>query len=194
MRSLSADWWEWAASIPNSASPIFDTTGASCMVGQKGHLWFLAGTSGSTAMRTCSIPEGDVLFFPLINAVNFDSPGICGQTGRLSVPELRAYSASFIDGVTSYSATLDGIALTSIRRIRSVAFPLALPTDNFFNGGTCTVPSAVYPRSVDDGYYASVGYMRPGLHTLHFAAATGSGFSLDVTYQLTVVRADKSRR
>jgi hypothetical protein len=47
---------------------------------------------------------------------------------------------------------------------------------------------------VDDGYYASVGYMRPGLHTLHFAAATGSGFSLDVTYQLTVVRADKNRR
>lgn len=191
---LSAEWWEWAVSIPNSASPILDTTGAECMVGQKGHIWFLAGTNGTSASRTCQIPEGDALFFPVVNAVNFDSPGVCGQVGHLSVHELRQFSAAFIDGITSYGATLDGASLSSIRRIRSVVFPLALPADNYFNVGTCVIPSAVYARSVDDGYYASVDFLKPGVHTLVFQAANDAGFSVNVTYEITVVRGDRHER
>src|SRR5262245_33149353 len=77
---LSAEWWQWTLSIPTSVNPLTDTTGADCMVGQRGATWFLAGAfAGGTFTRTCSIPQGTMLFFPVINYVNINSPNVCGQ-------------------------------------------------------------------------------------------------------------------
>src|SRR5258706_4066400 len=42
-KKLSADWWQWALSIPTSVNPLTDTTGEHCNVGQRGEKWFLAG-------------------------------------------------------------------------------------------------------------------------------------------------------
>ena len=64
-KQLSSEWWQWALSIPADENPLADTTGANCMVGQRGSNWFLAGTFGdTTVIRTCSIPEDATLFFP----------------------------------------------------------------------------------------------------------------------------------
>src|SRR6266404_1942081 len=41
---LTGEWWQWALSIPASQNPLLDTTGDKCMVGQRGPIWFLAGT------------------------------------------------------------------------------------------------------------------------------------------------------
>ena len=49
LSELTAEWWQWAASIPDvpdAPNPTSDTTGASCMVGQRGSIWFLAGLGG----------------------------------------------------------------------------------------------------------------------------------------------------
>ena len=43
---LSAQWWQWAISIPSLHNPLLDTSGANCMVGQHGPIWFLAGAIG----------------------------------------------------------------------------------------------------------------------------------------------------
>ena len=55
LSELSAEWWQWVYSIPQPyatdtaiSNPLFDPTGASCMVGQQGSVWFLAGTNGAT--------------------------------------------------------------------------------------------------------------------------------------------------
>src|SRR4051794_32791649 len=40
----SAKWWKWALEKTKEQSPLLDTTGANCTVGQSGHIWFLAGT------------------------------------------------------------------------------------------------------------------------------------------------------
>ena len=64
-RQLSAEWWQWALSIPTSVNPQLDATGQDAVVGQHGSVWFLAGVfGGGTATRTCSVPEGTGTLFP----------------------------------------------------------------------------------------------------------------------------------
>src|SRR5438874_7424155 len=64
---LAAAWWEWVFSLPVTASPQFDT--ADCSAGQSGPVWFLGGTFfGGTITRTCTIPAGKTLVFPVANA------------------------------------------------------------------------------------------------------------------------------
>src|SRR5215472_7436667 len=107
LQGLSVEWWQWVYSIPVSDNPLADATGAHCMVGQRGEVWFLVGNGGGTTTRTCTIPEGVELFFPVVNQSFFDSPNACGQ-GNFSVPvsEMRAFVAAFIDGVTITAVTV----------------------------------------------------------------------------------------
>src|SRR2546423_112062 len=72
-------WWQWALLNPvvkgnEQANPLFDTTGASCGVGQSGKVWFLAGIvtvnyspGAGTITRNCTIPTGTALFVPVVN-------------------------------------------------------------------------------------------------------------------------------
>lgn len=109
LASLTARWRQYANSIPTTVNPLVDSTGADCNVGQRDPVWFLTGTFfGGTADRTCAIPEGEWLFFPVINSVDFNTPGVCGQNGSLDVPTLRALSAAFIDGATKLTVQVDG--------------------------------------------------------------------------------------
>jgi hypothetical protein len=191
-RNLTGEWWQWAVSIPVAANPMLDASGGNCMVGQHGDTWFLAGGfGGGTASRTCKVPEGVTLFFPATNSVNFDTPGVCGQVGRLSVADLRGYSASFIDSLKQTSVTLDSRPVRT-RRIRSDVFPLVLPVENVFTAPPdCLVPADVYPRAVDDGIYASIDGLTPGEHIVQIAASNGGNFNLNVTYRLIVVPRDR---
>ena len=50
---LAAHWWQFVFSIPSTVNPTTDQSGATCMVGQRGDLWFLAGFSGTA---TCPTP------------------------------------------------------------------------------------------------------------------------------------------
>ncbi len=73
MSALSAEWWQWAFSIPSSVNPLQDVSGEHCMVGQRSDVWFLGGTlTGESVTRTCSVPEGTQLFFRSRTA--FSSP------------------------------------------------------------------------------------------------------------------------
>jgi hypothetical protein len=108
-KQLSAEWWQWTLSFPEAESPQLDATGERCTVGQRGSVWFLVGNFGGTTTRSCTIPKGKTLFFPVINSVNVDTPNVCGQSSaRIPVPDLRASSAAFVDGATSLSVEVDG--------------------------------------------------------------------------------------
>jgi hypothetical protein len=196
LAKLAAEWWQWASSIPTSVNPQSDTTGQNAVVGQRGSVWFLAGFfGGGTATRACSVPEGTKFFFPVINAINFNTPNVCGQNGKnLTVRELRSFSAASIDGAVNLSVTLDGRAITNLRRVQSVVFAVALPEDNVFDnpceeGGLGNVPAGIYSPAVDDGFYVLLDPLSTRLHTLHFHAENPSqGFTEDVTYNLNVVQ------
>jgi hypothetical protein len=190
LASITAQWWQYINSIPPAANPLIDPTGGSCMVGQRDPIWFLAGTFyGGTAARTCMIPAGQWLFFPVINNVWFNTPNICGQVGSLNVAELRDIAAPFIEASTNMSVMVDGKAIKNLVRIKSEVFATTLPADNIYNsgcGGPDSVPAGVYSPSVDDGYYVLLKPLSVGNHTLNIHAESSGGFVLDVTYHLVV--------
>lgn len=190
LRELTAQWWQWAMSIPAAVNLLADTTGAYCMVGQRGPVWFLAGSiTGQPVVRTCTIPEGVALFFPVFNVVTFNSPG-CGQgPADLSVAEARAGLAPLIDAATSLSVLLDNRPI-GMRRVRSEVFPTVLPPADLFSvtfGINCLVPGQVYSPSVDDGYYVKLRALPVGQHHLSIRGTNGA-FSVDAFYTLNVVK------
>lgn len=192
-KQLSAEWWQWALSIPTSVNPVLDGTGDNCMVGQRDSVWFLAGSFlGVPTTRTCAVPEGVDLFFPVINSVNIDTPNVCGQdANRVPVESLRAFSAAFVDGGTNLSAVLDGRPIRNLHRVRSKVFEVALPEDNVFDApcaGAGGVPAGIYSPAVDEGFYVRLNPLKVGGHTLHIHAENPSAsFVVDVTYGLIVV-------
>src|SRR5215831_17172564 len=138
---LSAEWWQWVLSIPPAANPLLDTTGDSCMLGQHGTNWFLAGSWASGPVtRDCDIPQGAALFFPVINEINFDTPGQCGQGAPLPSSFYRGLSAAFVNGATNLSVTLDGTPAGPMHRTQSTVFEIALPDDNVFAGACAPLP------------------------------------------------------
>jgi len=190
----SAEWWQWALSIPESVNPLLDTTGEQCMIGQRGDEWFLAGvgfTAPGPKVRACSIPEGVTLFFPVINIINFDTPNACGQGDPLPTSVYRELSAAFIDGSSNLSASVDGQPIKQLHRVRSPVFAVALPEENVFNGpAVCngTLPAGIYSPAVDEGYYVRLNPLKVGTHQVKFhAEQLSAGFVQDVTYNLTVV-------
>jgi hypothetical protein len=194
--TLTAEWRQWSYSIPTDRSPLLDMTGQYCMVGQRGSVWFLAGFFLGSAVpitRTCSVPEGTTLFFPVINSDSINAPNVCGQGPEdLTVKSLRASTKSIIDSATNLKVEVDGHnANNLLKRIQSPVYEIALPEDNVFLtpcGGPGTVPSGVYSPAVDDGYYATIEPLKPGDHTIYFhAETTADQTNENITYHLTVV-------
>lgn len=64
---LQSRWWTWALSEPVGTNPVADEDGSDCERNQPSDVWFLAGTFGTHAKRTCSVPEGVPVAFPLVN-------------------------------------------------------------------------------------------------------------------------------
>jgi len=179
----SAAWWQWALSIPTTVNPLLDATGADCAQGQSGHVWFLAGVfnvSGQ-ATRSCTIPSGTALFFPLINAEcsNLEPPPFFGSNEA----ELRSCANAF--SFTNLQASIDGVSLTNLPsyEIDSPLFTFTLPADNILG----IAPAPTSGMSVGNGVYLLLAPLPVGEHTLKFGGTDSSGFTLDITYHLTVV-------
>lgn len=197
---LAAKWWQWAV---ETGAPGGGPGPTDCSIGQKGKVWFLAGTFGTTEVRECNdpIPRGKSLFFPLVNAYtdNFDCEAIgiraedCTvQVKRENVDSIFSYSTMslleelyFGEGSDSYacqmSVTVDGKPVNHkypIIRIQSPPFNL---------------PNA--PESIADGFWVLVQPLSKGDHTIQFIGGLcedGSGplFTPDVTYNFTVGSTD----
>lgn len=192
-KPLSTEWWQWALSVPADHNPLLDSTGADCMIGQRGTTWFLGGTFyplASPVTRVCSIPEDITLFFSVVNIVGIDTPNACGQVDPLPSSVYRQGNADFISGVTNLSVTLDGNPAGPIHHSVSPVFAVALPADSVLVP-FCppnSLPAGIYSPAVDEGYYVRLNPLSVGSHTLRIRAENPSaGFTQDVTYDLQVV-------
>jgi hypothetical protein len=190
----SAAWWQYAYSLPNSSSPLFDATGGHCAVGQpyiaQSKVFFLAAdVHGGTQTQSCTVPAGTTVFLPVLNG-EFDN--VCPpQSPALTVAQLRSLAKSQIDLVTNLHASIDGRAVenASSYRVTSPVFSFTLPatSDNLctFFGGTAS--GITVSPAVGDGYYLMLAPLSLGQHTITFGGEVPSfGFSVDVTYNLTV--------
>jgi hypothetical protein len=179
---FSARWWQWLLSIPKAANPNLDTTGENCALGQHDDVWFLAGTFGGTVVRSCIVPAGKPIFFPLINIIAFK------PVGNETLLDLRRLAAAFIDSVNVLECTMDGVACfdnPSKFRVRSPTFTVIAPPKGLIPPGQLSVPGNTDPI-VSDGYWLLLDPPSAGVHTISVKAATTGGFALEVTYHLTV--------
>lgn len=175
---FSARWWQWLLSIPKATNPILDASGANCGVGQVDDVWFLAGTFGGTAIRSCTVPAGKPIFFPLINASNFK------PFGNETILDLRAGAGAIVDSVNSRYCYINGSACDSYR-VRSPAFTYKAPARALLPPGWASVGGQSDPI-VSDGYWTLLSPLSPGQHTIRFGGTTTSGFSTEAIYTLTV--------
>jgi hypothetical protein len=186
---FAAGWLEWALAIPVSTNPILDNDGSYGAIGQSGKVWYLAGNSGGTTTRSLTVPSGTALFFPLVNYFWVNTP----ETGDPAwspawEASVRQSLAARIDGAHSLSLEVDGVPSATVQslRVASRVGTCVLPTENIVSPDVNPGPH----ECVGDGYWALLEPLQVGQHTIRFTGST-DGFSLDVTYNVTVKQRQK---
>lgn len=188
----AAAWWQWALGVPAAVNPVSDISGANCAQRQVDEVWFLAGSfSSNPTVRTCNIPAGKSLFFPLINNVYVaflnDPPETRTEDyvrAHASCTEPVKISAS-IDGLTVFNPTQ---FFTGPSGSQSPFFNAQMPPGNVFGADETVVPELVLSPSAEQGYYLFVRPLPPGSHTIHWiASGCTAGNIQDITYHLKIV-------
>jgi hypothetical protein len=180
----SEAWWDWAALFPAQINPLSDATGQRCGVGQSGPVWFLAGVAfpaSSPVTRDCSIPGGKALLIPVVNAECSSMPSdLCGSTTNYAT--LLANEAPLLVGAGG-TVSVDGATLAA--PVHAISPPPAFSI--FWGPGNPFGNSTGLAASVADGFWYLLRPLTPGKHTVVIhGTAPAVGFSVDVTYHLTV--------
>jgi len=158
----SAAWWQWAFARPAGMRVFDDPTGAVCEEGQKGAVWFLAGTSGSdVAKRRCKVPKGKYLFFPVINMMMF-SP----RDRHLSCAEVQAGAAANNDHLQYAIVKIDGVVVPDITRFRAHTAQCF----DVFARAPYIDDAKAYAPAASDGYWLMLEPPSPGHHRLSVRA------------------------
>jgi len=170
----SREWWQWAGSFDDSVSPVADRTGAACASKQSGPVWFLAGTYGTKrTIRTCKVPRGKYLFFPLVNFIVMPT-----HEGSLTC-EAAIRSAAYATAEVSHLVLdIDGARHSGLERNRQA-------TRTCFNLAENAAPKYEIFPSAANGYYVMLNPLPPGAHTLNFGGML-PGMAQAVTYTLVV--------
>jgi hypothetical protein len=170
----AAGWVQWSGRLPYYAGPIFDETGAQCGEGQDGPIWYLPGTAGGPVNRTCTIPVGKQIVFPLLNyygaypVSSYPTP----EDAQASIDYFEETAEwIYADLTCSLTAKLDGqdlyADLTDTWQLVIDPFEVELPDDpdNFADWYGI---QGVTTDAVSAGYYARLPALAPGEHTLEF--------------------------
>ncbi|MFE2529608.1 signal protein [Streptomyces sp. NPDC059382] len=157
---LQGRWWTWAASSVSDSNPVSDQDGHLCAKGQSGGIWFLAGSFGGAVNRTCTVPAGVPVAFPLVN--QFGEAGDC-----------KEFMAS-----ARGSAVLDGRALES-QRYDATAVQISAVDGNPLTEGGGRL------RTQACGLWVQLDPPAPGSHTLSIRGSSGS-FAVSADYKLQV--------
>lgn len=181
----TAEWWKWFISIPTEINPINDPTGERCAEQQEGPVWFLVGSGGGKAERSCTIPAGKAIFLPAITVECSHAEDQSLETEQ----DLRMCAKDDQDKVQRVYATIDGVDLpaSQIYRVQSPIFNITFGPDNVFSAPEG--PSL----SASDGYWVFLKPLSSGNHEIHvggllidFTETGASNFIEDSTYHLTV--------
>lgn len=156
-------WWQWAASMPSSESPVRDTVGIHCGVNQAGPVWFLAGGYGSSKIhRTCDIPSDKYIFFPVINMVYFPQ----NEYSKRTCDSVKKEAALNNHYLTAFKVLIDDHKFVNpafYRQASDKCFDLAARAP-----GVDKYPRA-YPAATD-GYWIMLKPLSVGKHHIAFRA------------------------
>ena len=185
----AAAWFQWVYQIPAAENPLNDTTGKNCDQRQVDEVWFLAGVFGSgEAERTCTIPAGKSLFFPLINngygaflndPANTRTEEYVRQQAACSLP------VNISVQIDQFKVPRPDRFFTGPSGSQSPLFNIQLPPDNFFGLTVSDAPELALSPSAEQGYYLLLRPLTAGSHRIHWTA-TGCANAQDITYHLMV--------
>ncbi len=184
----SAAWWQWGYELPDENHPVVTEGPVDCSYGQSGRVWFLAGTTGGDVERSCRIPVGKPLFYPILNVSYINSePNECGRPEGCTVEEKRDVLTWLFDTFPcNFYSTVDGVPTVQIRT-QSPPFPV-VTNNNVFVG-----PGITDDEVVSEGAWVLLPPLSRGKHTIEFGGSlcdpeSGEAFwSVGATYDLTVV-------
>jgi hypothetical protein len=194
---LAAAWLQWALSKPIPQNPMIggdpDYSKAQCngrpvseTPGEE-KWWFLAGTFGGQppeVERTCTMPAGRWLFFPVVNALFIiTEPGETEESGRR---DANAFMENVLtDSDLSMSVWVDGKEV--LQRADSPLVTVTVPENNVFDLFPDVNLEGGSYEGLSDGLWATVPPLSKGKHTIHFALrAPTVDFRQDNTYHLRV--------
>lgn len=192
----SAEWWQWAVSAPVDINPVLDETGEHAHVGQYGPVWFLAGTFGRPVgsppvERTCVVPRGKALFFPVMNALWWgpdDNTNPYEDNYFELVQELRDIAVASVGPSTlvKLECRIDKLVLDLEDLLERQAESAALA----FDPAPSLIPGGPRDLAASTGYWVFLKPLRPGWHTIEFHAEIDSPYfgnvGHDVTYHIRV--------
>lgn len=188
--NLGLAWWQWATNFSSADNPITQPSGeVDCSTGQPSNVLYLAGTFGGKVKRSCTTKSGKSVFFPIANAL-FWEPEDCTSPGtQACIDELRKKASEQIDPfkITPGNCQVDGEPCThfgSVSRAQSDPLPYNIPDYSWVHT-VYGFPPGLRPHAISDGYWALLRPLDVGKHKIRFFAKS-PGFSLDVTYDLTV--------
>lgn len=145
----------------------------------------MAGTAGGAVIRSCTVPAGKALFFPLI--VN--------ECSYAENPNLKTLSklidcAKSADNNLNYlTLNVDGVSIPNLEKYRITSTKLFNFT--FAKDNIAGVPPGPTSGALD-GWFAYLKPLPPGPHIIRFGGAETSttpgqpNLAVDATYHLTV--------
>lgn len=156
------DWWQWAASMPGSESPVQDLTGEDCAVNQRGPVWYLAGGFGTSLIsRSCTVPKDQHIFFPVINMVVYPPRG-----SSITCDAAKATAAQNNARHVFVRVFLDGFELPNAGRFRVASHECF----DLMGRWPADASAPVISPTATDGYWIMLRPLPPGRHKLEFRA------------------------
>lgn len=190
----AAQWWQWALSVPDAVNPLKDFTGQNCAARQIGDVWFLAGSfSTGSVERSCTIPAGKSIFFPVINQ---SYAAFLSDPPETQTDDFVRAAAACASPVIISVASIDDIKITDPTKFftgpsgsLSPLFNIQMPPDNIFSKyyKIKDIPEWLLRPTAEQGYYLFVNPLSVGRHTIRWiASGCAEGFQQDIKYNLTV--------
>jgi hypothetical protein len=187
----TAEWWKWYIETPfDSNHQSKDLTGANCARSQTGPVWFLSGSEKVPIEKTCIIPGGKAILFPILivecSYVEFKN--------EKTPAGLLKCAKSLTDSMQNLKAIYNGkeIPAQQIRqefRVTTSPFIVNFPAKNVFSAEPAGPSTAI-----SDGYWVMFKAPPPGNYDIKFGGCFGNPlvvdpakFCQDVTYHLKVL-------
>jgi Ca2+-binding RTX toxin-like protein len=179
---LADGWWKYANSIPQEDNPALERTGDFSGANQSGDVYYLSGVfndpSGVDINRKIVVPEGKILFVPIIGAAtlgnNIVEPPPFSDTSESNLKDMKKQN----DNIEVLNLTIDGKPVLNLSQAPNYRQQTVDPNGFSFNtpeNGTFTdtpYNNAFLSKSYADGYYVGINALPVGKHTISFQAKT----------------------
>jgi hypothetical protein len=185
----SAAWLQWVFQMPATGHPLLPG-GVQCNERQSGKVWFLGGAlfSANPVSRSCVVPAGTSLFFPMIQQ---GYGAFLNDPPEQRTEDFLRQAVECTDPVIAVA--IDGVAIRNPTQylVRSALVDIQLSTDNLFGLDETTVPQLKLSPSVDFGYYLFLAPLPVGVHDISWSAKmncpiSGGEVSQTVNYHVSV--------